>query len=118
MNYCSTAVYPDLECIVDPLTGSGSIIMQHDLAARMSEALTSSRDVTDMATAAGKLIEISLTYTGVSTEDELQSVLVKSETCYQTVTMVTKDCWMSTKWTSLNTDVWEIDAALNLTCTR
>ncbi len=98
-NY-SFSVYADLECIVDPVTGSGSIILRHDDV----NILSAARPGSDYSAS------LDLKYSGIPTEDEIQSLLLIAETCEQTLTFTDPTCWQTSGWTSLSKDVWTMES--------
>ena len=53
-------------------------------------------------------IQIPIAYLALSTNDELQSVMEKSEVCSQSLQVSSEDCREGIMWTSLNGDEWTI----------
>ena len=93
-------VYEELDCTVDAITGSGDVIVQHDF--------------TGNVTGQSGHQSVQVAYLGLSTSDELQSVIDMSETCRPDIIVTTVSCMENLIWTSLNGDTWKmIDA-----CTR
>ncbi len=92
--------YADLECMTDPSSGFGDIIMKHnfdgDILTTMNTKDTMDRDTLD----------VPLNYLAPSTVDEVQSILTASQTCYQRITFLSSDCLMATTWSSINGDQW------------
>ena len=59
------------------------------------------------------IIDVSLAYLGLSTNDELQSVIGQSEFCKQAITVSSKECVKQIKWISLNDDEWKPPSMCN-----
>ena len=83
-------MYDDLLCTVDPLTGSGSVMMNHDYNGQMTS------------------IDTKVTYVAPSTDDELQSILMNSEQCQQEITISYNSCENVTTWMSLIKKSWDV----------
>ncbi len=96
-------MYDNLECKVNPWTGSGDIIVSHDFSGSHVNATKDDNGG----------IDVSLTYLVLSTNDELQSVIGQSESCKQAVTISHAECLDQMMWTSLNEDKWMPPAICN-----
>ncbi len=52
-------------------------------------------------------IDVKLTYLAPPTVNEIQSILIASQTCYQIIKFKSRDCVKATTWTAINGDVWD-----------
>ncbi len=100
------SVYTDLICTVDPITGSGDVIIHHNY-----DGLSTQRQLTpglDNTT-----IDILLTYLAPSTNDELQDIITKSSICQQNITVQDIQCLDYISWTALNGYIWHPSMVLS-----
>ena len=81
---------------MDPATGTGDIIVHHDFH---GSVISYEPDT---------ILTIPVAYLALSTNDELQTVMEKSDVCYQTIEVVTQTCMDYISWTSLNGDQWSL----------
>ncbi len=97
-------VYADLECRVDHLKGCGDVLVKHDLPSNLSGMLAGRAD---------QSVLISLTYLAPSTWNEIQSIILKSDSCYQDLTFDDEYCENTTSWIPLTGDVWTTNNLVN-----